>query len=386
MRIGVIGAGHAGVEAARQASSRGAEAVLFSDEPVLPYFRPRVVALAFGRAELDGIHLRPEKWYRDNGIDLRLNATVRQIDARNKAVNAGAREELFDALIIATGAAPALLAFVRAYPDDVIPLWGVRESLAIRGRLDDVRRLLVLGGGISGVESALYAREAGLEVTVVEKMDRLMPRQFGVAASAVLRQRLEDKGAHVLTGRYATAMSKRDGRLVVTLDDISELTCELVLTTVGAVHRLTLFQEAGIRTDWGVVVDEHLQTSAAGVFACGDIVQHDGLRTATVIRAHQHGRAAADNAVALLSGEPLHHVAEPVVPLSFKHADTEFHSVGPPAGGNLEERVLPGDGPGVYRSVVLRDGSLSGVQMVGSSADLRRLTDLLGRPWQETGL
>jgi NAD(P)H-nitrite reductase large subunit len=372
MRIGIVGAGHAGVEAARQAAGLGAQVVLFSDESVLPYVRPRVVALAFGRVELDGITLRPQEWYAQHGIDLRLNSRAVQIDVHAKAVNADGQEEVFDALILATGASPALLAFTQEFPAEVIPIWGVKESLAIRERLRDAPTLVILGGGISGIESALYAREAGLEVTIVEKQGHLMPVQFGTPAAAVLAYRLRQKGIRSLPGRYAMMVSRRDGRLHVTLDDAGEIPCDLILTTVGTVNRLELFRQAGLRTDRGLVVDEHMQTSAPGVFACGDIAQRDGLRTATVVRANQHGRGAAENAVAFLRDRPLTYVPEPVASLSFKHADAEFHAIGPPAGEGFEEKVLSEGGESVYRSVLLQDGVLRGVQMVGSHEGFRR--------------
>ena len=382
MRIGVVGAGHAGVEAAWRASQLGAQVVLFSSESVLPYFRPRVVALAFGQVELDGIYLRPERWYHEHGIDLRLNCEVIHFDARAKAVTAGGREELFDALVIATGAAPALLAFVRESPNDIIPLWGVRESLAIRDRLGSTRQLLILGGGISGVESALYAREAGVDVTIVEKMDRLISQQLGVGAAAVLRRRLQRAGVNVVTGRYAVTVSKKD-RLHVTLDDVSELACDLILTTVGATRRLRLFEQAGLKTDRGIVVDGYQRTSIPGIFAGGDIAQRDDARTTTVVRAHEQGRGAGDNVVAFVQGRPLTYVPEPVSPLLFKHKDMEIESVGPTAGDNLEERVLTTDGETVYHAILLEDGQLRGVQMIGSHEGFRQLVDSLGQPWQE---
>jgi 3-phenylpropionate/trans-cinnamate dioxygenase ferredoxin reductase subunit len=392
MRIGVIGAGHAGVEAAWRASQLGAQVVLFSGELVLPYFRPRVVALAFGQVELDGIYLRPESWYQEHDIDLRLDSEVIDLDVRAKAVTAGGREELFDALILATGAAPALLAFVREFPNDVIPLWGAGESLAIRERLGSTQRLLILGGGISGVESALYAREAGLDVTIVEKLDRLIPQQLGAGAAAVLARRLQRAGVNVVTGRYAVTVSKSD-RLHVTLDDVSEWSGDLILTTVGATKKLKLFEQAGLKVERGIVVDEYQQTSVPGVFACGDIAQRDGTRNSTVIRAHEQGRAAGENAVAFVQGHPLTYVPEPISPLFFKHKEMEIQSVGAPAGDNLEERVLTTDGQTVYRSVLLEQGDpatgagriLRGVQMIGSHEGFRQLLDSLGRPWQEAG-
>ncbi|MCU0916555.1 MAG: FAD-dependent oxidoreductase [Planctomycetes bacterium] len=390
MRIGVVGAGHAGVEAAGQARRRGAEVVLYSGETVLPYFRPRVVALAFGQVQLDSIYLRTQDWYREHGIDLRLNSPAVHIDTCARTVVAGGHEERFDALILATGASPALLAFARDLPRDVIPLWGVSQSLVIRERLAGTRHLVILGGGISGVEAAVYGREAGLNVTLVEKMDRLMPLQLGPRAAAVLAHRLQNMGINVITSRYAETISKAEGRLQVILNDAGTLTGELVLTTVGAVRTLQLFAQAGLRTGRGIIVDAYQQTSVPGVFACGDIAQRDHLRTGTVLSAIETGRGAADNAVAFAQSRPLMHVPAPIAPLRFKHNDLEIQAVGPATGDGLEERVLPSEGGIIYRCVLLENDhpaagpgqTLVGVQMVGSHDDFRHLADGLGKPWQ----
>jgi len=330
---------------------------------------------------LDGIYLRPASWYREHGIDLRLDAEVVSLDLHAKAVTANGREELFDALIIATGAAPALLAFARDFPNDVVPLWGVRESLAIRDRLASTRHLLVLGGGISGVESALFACEAGREVTLVEKMNHLIPQQLGLGAATALTRRLQKAGVSVITGRFAVSAAKPRDQLFVTFDDASERTCDLVLTTVGANTKLDLFARAGVRTDRGIVVDEYQQTSMPGVFACGDIAQRDGVRVSTVVRAHEQGRGAGDNAAAFVQGRKLAYVAEPIAPLFFKHKDVEVQSVGPPAGAGLEEKVLTDDGEAVYRSILLDNGELVGAQMIGSHEGFRQLVDSLGQPY-----
>ncbi len=381
MRIGVIGAGHAGVEAAWQASQRGAQVVLFSAESVLPYVRPRVVALAFGQVELDGMYLRPEPWYREHNIDLRLDSEVNLLDAHTRTVTANGQEEMFDALVIATGASPALLAFARDFPEDIVPLWGVRESLTIRDRLRDIHRLVIVGGGISGVEAALYARQAGLEVSLVEQRDHLIPLQFGARAAAVLTCRLQREGVEVLTSRYAVDVARGDSRLHLTLSDARALVCDFILSTVGATRRLKLFEQAGLKTGWGILVNEHLQTSAPGVFACGDIAQRDRVRITTAVRAHQQGHAAGENAVTFVQGRPLAYVPEPVTPLFFKHGGMELFAVGPPEGEGLDEKVLADDGQAVYRSVLLDDGFLRGVQMVGTHEGFRELTDSLNRPW-----
>jgi len=384
MRIGIIGAGHAGVEAARQASGRGCEVVLFSSESVLPYFRPRVVALAFGQVEPDAISIRPQDWYEQNGIDLRLDCPVTQLDARKKTVVAREQRETFDGLVIATGAVPVLLPFVRDLPDDVIALWDVKRSLAIREKLGAAGQLVVLGGGISGVEAALYAVDAGLAVTIIEKEDHLMPMQFGDRASDVLARRLQDKGINLTLGRYAESVSRKDHGLEITLNDSEAILCDLLVTTVGAICDVTLFERAGLRTDKGVLVDDCLQTSIPGVFACGDIAQRDGNRTASVIRATRQGRVAGANAVASVQGQESEAAPEPVVPLSFKHKDVEFHSVGAPEGKDLEEKTLSDAQAGVYRSVLMERGTLCGVQMIGTNDDFRQLVSEIGQPWKRT--
>jgi 3-phenylpropionate/trans-cinnamate dioxygenase ferredoxin reductase subunit len=384
MHIGVIGAGHAGVEAAQQAAATGAHVALFSGEPFVPYFRPRVVALAFGRVEIDATYLRPPSWYGVNGIDLRRDCPVSQIDTQAKEVTAGGQTERFDALIVAAGDAPVILPFVRSLPADIIPLWDAQGALAIRERLATAKRLVIIGGGISGVEAAAYARAAGLEVTIVEKADRLMSQQLCTRAAAILARILEDKGVALRMNRSVGAVSKNDGQLRVQLDDGAEIHCDLALTTVGATRHVGVFRQAGLRTDWGILVDEALSTSAPAVFACGDIAQVDSIRTSSVMRAVYQGRLAGINAVASTKGEALQQSRAPVVPLSFLHDDIEIHAIGPATGTGLQERLLSDPASEIHRSIYLENGILRGIQMIGTREDFQHMTTLLGRLWESS--
>jgi len=382
MRIGIIGAGHAGVEAARQIRAGGGQVVLFSAESILPYYRPRVVLLAFGRVGLDEITMRPELWYTEHDIDLRLDCPVTRMDARARAVTARDQTETFDALIIATGAAPVRLPFAVRFPEDIFPIWAAHNSLAIQRRLDGAKRLVIVGGGISGLEAAAYARDAGLEVTVVEKAPYVMCQQLGPTAAGHLAARLRSYGICVKTGRFVTGVSKHGRQLEMILDDDDTLICDLALTTVGATCDPALFDAAGLETDKGVIVDACQRTSVPNVFACGDVARQDGVRTASTVRALAQGRGAAANAIAALTGKPLQEVPERIVSLSFKHANVEFHAVGPPPGKVLQEKVLSGGQPGSYRSVVLENGILRGAAMIGDRTGFRELAETLGQPWE----
>ncbi len=385
MRIGVIGAGHAGVEAAGQAAAAGARVVLFSGEPFLPYFRPRVVALAFGRVALEAMSLKPPSWYAENGIDLRRDSPVTRIDLQTRQVETqdlASPRERFDSLVIASGAAPVMLPFARSLPEDIIPLWEAQGALAIHERLATAKRLVIIGGGISGVEAAAYARAAGLEVTILEKADRLMSQQLCVRAAEVLAHILENKGATLVMNRSVAAASKSDDGLTLKLDDGIEIHCDLALTTVGATRHLGLFQQAGLKTDWGVVVDETLATSAPGVFACGDIAQLGDLRVNSVMRAVHQGRLAGVNAGAAAQGRPLQTAPTPAYPLSFLHDGIEIHAIGPAAGAGLQEKLLSDPTSDIHRAVYLENGILRGIQMIGTREDFQQLTPLLGRLWE----
>jgi 3-phenylpropionate/trans-cinnamate dioxygenase ferredoxin reductase subunit len=380
-RIGIIGAGHAGVEAAKQAAALGASVVLFSGEAFVPYFRPRIVAMAFGRIDIDAMSLRPRSWYEQNGIDLRQDCPVSKFDVQTKEVTAGGQTERFDSVVVATGAIPVVLPFVRSLPADIIPLWDARGASAIRKRLETAKRLLIIGGGISGVEAAAYARAAGVDVTVIEKADRLMSQQLCTRAAGILARILENKGATLMMNRSVAAVLKDDG-LTVKLDDGSEICCDLALTTVGATRRVELYQQAGLKTDWGVVVDETQLTSAPGIFACGDIAQRDSIRTSSVMRAVHQGRLAGANAVAAATGRPLEKSPTPITPLSFLHDDIEIHAVGPVAGDGLQEKLLCDPASDIHRAIYLENGILRGIQMIGTREDFQRMTTFVGQLWE----
>jgi 3-phenylpropionate/trans-cinnamate dioxygenase ferredoxin reductase subunit len=382
MRIGIIGAGHAGVEAAKQATASGASVVLFSNEPFVPYFRPRVVAMAFGRVDVDAMSLRPLSWYKENNIELRRDCPVSKIDIQTKEVSSVGRTERFDSIIIAAGAAPVILPFVRSFPSDIIPLWDAGGALAIRERLKTAKRLAIIGGGISGVEAAAYARAAGLEVTVIERADRLMSLQLCSRAAGILASILENKGAVLMMNRSVTAVSKDDHGLNVKLDNSSEIHCDLALTTVGATRQLGIFQQASLKTDWGILIDEALLTSAPGVFACGDVAQRDHIRTSSVMRAVHQGRLAGANAVAAATGRPLEQSPTPAAPLSFMHDDIEIHAIGPAVGDGLQEQLLCDPASSIHRSIYLENGILRGIQMIGTREDFQQMTTLLGQLWE----
>jgi NAD(P)H-nitrite reductase large subunit len=202
------------------AAAAGAKVTLFSNESVPPYFRPRLVAVAFGQAAPDSIAIKPAGWYSERRIDLRLKAEVTALDARTRTVTVRDEPLAFDGLVLAAGSKPIQPPFVStATGSRVLPLWDMDHALMILGNLVQGCRCVIVGGGILGIEAALRAREVAMSVTLVEKMDRLMPAQFGPRASGVIRKRLEEKGVEVRLACSVTKTESSDSRTEVHLND-----------------------------------------------------------------------------------------------------------------------------------------------------------------------
>jgi nitrite reductase (NADH) large subunit len=201
MKIGIVGAGHAGVSAAQEAIKYGAEITLFSEENFLPYYRPRITSVAFLQTEEMDIFMHPEGWYSDNKIKLVLATKIVQINTNEISLTSEyGKSHSFDKIIITTGAKPIVPSFAEPLilQGKVSPLWTIQDALTIRKKISSIKNIAVVGGGVIGIESALRALDAGLNVSIIEKAPRLMIRNLSPKASYTLSNILKEKGIRVI--------------------------------------------------------------------------------------------------------------------------------------------------------------------------------------------
>ena len=374
MKIAIIGAGLAGIEAAVAARKAGATAVtVFSRESFLPYMRPRLPEIAFGSGDISKIAIHPEDWYVKNGITLRLDTPVTHIEVGDMLViKTPDGDEMADALVFANGAGalkpviPGLIASPAVYT-----LWSADDARRLNSQIKRIRSIAVLGGGILGVESALRARKAGLKVHLIEKNARLMPLQFDQMASDVIRSTLEGFGVKIHTDTSLESASQVGSKLCLRLAGQEKtLDVDIVLLTVGSRPNTALAQSAGLTCDRGIYVDETLQTTCPQIYAAGDCIQY-GLQTRnSALAAIVQGRVAGYNAVVSTATGQFKTCPSDEIPLLFKGRDLELHSWGQTAENCVSakiKRLDNGKTPGVIRLKVVRsDGVLAGVQMVGT--------------------
>jgi 3-phenylpropionate/trans-cinnamate dioxygenase ferredoxin reductase subunit len=270
----IVGAGHAGFQVAASLRQHGfAERIcLINDEAHLPYQRPPLSkAYLKGEGRPDSLMFRPDKFYRDQNIELIGDRAVSIDRAAQKLLLASGASLDYGHLVLATGARNRLLDLPNANLPDVQYLRILDESEALRQRMGVARHVAVIGAGFIGLEFAATARAKGLEVDVIELGSRVMARAVTAEISNYFQGRHTSAGIRIRLGVQATSIESTDGKVAgVSLSDGRHIPADLIVVGVGVLPNVELAAEAGLPVASGIIVDEHLLTADPNISAIGD--------------------------------------------------------------------------------------------------------------------
>ncbi len=271
----IAGASLAGAKAAETLRSEGFDGrvVLIGAEHERPYERPPLSKDYLRReAGREKIYVHDDGFYAEHEIELSLGRTAVSLNTTTDELALDDGERLhYDRLLLATGAEPRRLQIPGAELDGVLYVRSVADSDALRQRIDRGSSTVVIGAGWIGAEVAASARQRGLEVTVLDPITVPLERVLGTEVGAIYRDIHTEHGTQMLLGTGVEAFEGVTSVERVRTSDGRGLDCDFVVVGVGVQPRTELAAQAGIAVDNGILVDEHLQTSAPGVLAAGDV-------------------------------------------------------------------------------------------------------------------
>tara|TARA_R110002072_G_scaffold64_6_gene386 strand:- start:26087 stop:27298 length:1212 start_codon:yes stop_codon:yes gene_type:complete len=309
----IIGGGQGAGQAAASFRQEGfeGEVIILGDEAYPPYQRPPLSKQYLsGELPLEKVFVRPEKFYTDKNVDLRLNTRVESIDPEKHTVTTTAGDTIgYEKLMIATGSRPRILNIEGSDLDGIHYLRTIADVDGIRNAMSENINIVIVGGGYIGLEVASVAVTAGNTVSVLEMEDRILQRVTTPEMSAYYHQLHESRGLNILTNTTVSGFKGENGKVTSVMCGDKEIPADLVIVGIGIIPNIELAQEAGLACDNGIVVDEHCQTSDPDIYAIGDCSNHPNpllnrrLRLESVPNAMEQARVAVDN---MLGGEKIY--------------------------------------------------------------------------------
>ncbi len=301
----IVGGGQAGAQAIETLRREGFDGrlILVNDEPQLPYQRPPLSKkFLSGEMTADRLAFRHQAFYDEHRIELKLGVRAATLDAPGRLVSLSNGETVhYDRLLLCLGAVSRRLTCPGADLAGVQYLRDIADIPPIQAKLKPGARVLIIGGGYIGLETAATARKIGCLVTVLEMADRVMNRVVASNVSAYFEHEHRTQGVKIVCNTRVVHLEGNGHVERVVCADGSSYEADLLVVGVGAVANMQLASAGGLDCDNGIVVDEYCRTSDPHIYAAGDCTNHPSrryemrVRLESVDNAFEQARTAALN-------------------------------------------------------------------------------------------
>ena len=340
---------------------------VFGSEPYGNYNRILLSPVLSGEKTIEDIMINDLQWYEDNDIKLLTGKKITTIDRKKRCVIADdGTEASYDRLLLATGSNPFIIPIPGSDLPGVISFRDIHDVDAMLDAAKKYKHVVVIGGGLLGLEAANGLKEQGMDVTVVHLLDTLMERQLDKPAADLLQAALEERGLNFMM-QAETAELLGDSRVSgVRFKDGTEIPADLVVMAVGIRPNTELAESAGIYCERGVVINDTMQTYDPNIYAVGECVQH---------RKETYGLVAPLFDMAKVCANHLAHLGYSRyegsdISTKLKVTGIDVFSAGDFTGDDSTEDIIVKDAArGVYKKLVLKDDKLQGAVLYGDTID-----------------
>lgn len=368
----IIGNGVAGTtaaEAIRQKDQTG-DITIITDEDLPFYFRIRLPEYLSGDVTEERLLVQKLPWYNEQKITLLPQTSVIAVDPKTKTVTTHTDQTLtYDRLLIATGSHSFVPPIQGADRAGVFTLRTINDARAIKKHAASSKRVVIIGGGLLGLEAGQALRKLGKQVTVVEFFPRLLPRQLDDEGAARLKEIMETQlGFSFRLGARTKEITGEETVRSVVLEDGETLPCEMVIISAGVRPNLDLAISMGLSHDKGIVVTEQMETSMEDVFAAGDVAEFGGKPPSGIWpTAMQQGKVAG---FAMSGGTP--HYSETTMANRLKVVGINLAAIGDiDADHRYENQITATDT--TYRKIVIDQNRIIGAILLGNTSDYVQL-------------
>ncbi|MGL4533976.1 MAG: NAD(P)/FAD-dependent oxidoreductase, partial [Fusobacteriaceae bacterium] len=325
-KILILGGGAAGVYAAESARklNKEIEIEILEKESFYPYYRPLISDYLYKEIAETKLNIKPEPWFKENNIIFSNNTEIMGVDLKNKSVLTSKGENKhFDKLIIASGARCNFPMIKNNHLEGIFLLRGKLDAIAIKSFAKTCKKAVVVGGGVLGLEIACGLKELNLEVSVVEIMQRILPRQLDERGSEFLEEKILESGVNLYKNSLVLEYLGKDKIERILLDRDRILETDLVIISAGIIPNKEIFQNTDIFSNRGILVNEQMETTIKDVYACGDVAEYKGKVAGLWDTGVEQGKVAGANA----AGTNVV-FKEKIQPLLFQGMNTSLISIG----------------------------------------------------------
>lgn len=374
----VVGAGQAGAVAVAtlRESGFGGRIILVGDEPHLPYERPPLSKEVLLTPATAKPTIFDTAFYSSQNIECRFGISATHIDTEQRMLELASGERLlFDKLLLATGARARAYPLLDVLGKDALPLRSMKDAQALAKRIQPGARILVVGGGVIGLEVAASARTLGAEVTLLERGDRLMARAAPLHLAQALLELHQEQGVRfAFNADLVQAEHTAEGAVQLHSQDGRSFIGDLVVYGIGVHLNVELAQTAGLKVEDGILVDEYGMTSVPNIYAAGDVARQwqphldRYVRQETWSNAQNQAQAVVR---AMLTGAP----CDPNLPWYW--SDQYGYNIQVAGCIEVDEWVTRGNRPDRYTQFGLRNGCIVGAITFDNGKEMRPAKQLI---------
>jgi nitrite reductase (NADH) large subunit len=367
----IIGNGIAGTTAAEniRKNDKGGNIIIASDEDLPFYYRIRLNEYISGDITEQGLLVKKQGWYKETGIELMLKTRITGADPVKKLVTAEGNKRLpYDKLLIATGSRSFIPPIKGFEKRGVFALRNIKDARDLIKYSGDVEEVVIVGGGLLGLEAGNTLRRLGKEVTIVEFFARLLPRQLDVEGAKRLQAIMEGMGFSFRLGTKTQEIAGDDVVNTVRLEGGEMLPCKMVLISAGVRPNMDLAGPLDLVSDKGIKVDERLRTNQADIYAAGDVAEFKGMPYGIWPAAIEQGKIAGTN---MAGGDMVYEGT--TMANTLKVVGIDLASAGDiDAENKMESRIVSDEA--TYKKIVLDNNRIIGCIMLGDTKGFNKIT------------